>query len=109
MTLLRGVTRSKRQATQWMRKAAETGNVYACLCLANCMYEDLPCAREIGHVVEAAGVATPAGLTEGHDVPPDVLTSMVYWLRKGEHDIVAVLERSRKQALVGAKFCYNEG
>ena len=44
------------------------------------MYRD-PYAREAGHVVEAAGVAPSAGVMEGHDVPPDVLTDVV-WLRK---------------------------
>jgi hypothetical protein len=52
------------------------------------MYMDLPYAREVGHAGEAAGVATPAGVMEGHDVSPDVLTSVVYWLRKGGHDAV---------------------
>jgi len=35
------------------------------------MYEDRPYAREVGHVGEAAGIAASAGVTEGHDVPPD--------------------------------------
>jgi hypothetical protein len=39
------------------------------------MYWDLPYACEVGHVGEAAGDANSAGVTEGHDVPPDVLTS----------------------------------
>jgi len=30
----RGVTRSKRRAMRWMRKAAENGNIEACLHLA---------------------------------------------------------------------------
>jgi len=47
------------------------------------MYADRPYAREVGHVGEAAGVATPAGVTEGHDVPTDVLTCVVHWLRQG--------------------------
>ena len=73
----RGVTRSKRRAMQWTRKAAENGHAGSCLTLAARMYDDRPYAREVGHVGEAAGVSSPAGVTEGHDVPPDVLTSVV--------------------------------
>ena len=47
------------------------------------MNGDRPYAREVGHVEEAAGAATSAGVTEGHDVPPDVLTNVTYWLQKG--------------------------
>jgi TPR repeat protein len=72
-----GVTRSKRRALQWLRKAAENGLSMACVRLATRMYADLPYAREVGHVGEAAGAATPAGVMEGHDVPPDVLTGVV--------------------------------
>jgi len=97
----RGVTRSKRRAMQWMRKAVENGDVMSCLYLAMRMYEDRPYAREVGHVGEAAEVTTPVGVMEGHDVPPDVLTSVVHWLRKGGYNTV--------DAVVGAMFCYNEG
>ena len=75
----RGVTRSKRRALQWMRKAAENGNAVACLRLAMVMYGDHPYAREVGHVVEVAGIlATSARVPEGHDVPPDVLMGVVH-------------------------------
>jgi len=50
------------------------------------MYLDLPYAREVGHVGRAAGDANSAGVTEGDDVPPDVLTGVVHWLRKGGLD-----------------------
>ena len=60
-----------------MRKAAESGHAEACWRLAGRMYGDLPYAREVGHVGEAAGVAAQAETMEGHDVPPDVLTSAV--------------------------------
>jgi hypothetical protein len=93
---------------QWRRKAAENGSAAACLQLANFMYGDHPYAREIGHVGEAARVATLAGLMEGHDVPLDVLTGVVHWLRKGGHD-AAWLEGFRKKSLEGAKYCLNEG
>ena len=62
---------------RWMRKAAESGLADACWKLAARMYGDHPYAREVGHVGEAAGSAPPTGVTEGHDVPPDVLTSVV--------------------------------
>jgi hypothetical protein len=73
------------------------------------MYGDEPYAREVGHVEEAAGVATSAGVMEGHDVPPDVLTSVVHWLRKGGHNPVDKLNLLRRMALEGAKYCYNDG
>ena len=79
----RGVTRSKRQAMQWTRKAAESGHAKACLNLAVRMYGDEPYAREVGHVGDAAWVATSAGVMEGHDVPSDVLIGVVHWLRNG--------------------------
>ena len=52
------------------------------------MYGDQPYAREVGHVGEADGVATSAEVIEGHDVPPDVLTGVVHWLRKVGHNPV---------------------
>jgi len=104
----RGVTRSKRRATAWSRKAAENGDAESCLRLASRMYADQPYAREVGLVVEAAGAASSAGVMEGHDVPPDVLTGVVYWLQKGGHDIVAELEFSRRAALEGGRYCCND-
>ena len=108
----RGVTRSKRRSIQWLRKAAENGTgdaCFDCLKLAGYMYLDLPYAREVGHVGEAAGVAAPAGVMEGHNVPPDVLTGVVHWLRKGGHDPADKLNHLRKDALEGAMYCINDG
>jgi len=105
----RGVTRSKRRAVQWLRTAAENGYADACLQLAVCMYGDHPYAREVGHVGEAAGVATSAGVMEGHDVPPDVLTSVIYWVQKGGHNAVEKLHQFRRETLEGANYCYNGG
>jgi TPR repeat protein len=48
----RGVTRSKRKAMQWLRKAAESGHTHSCSRLATRMYGDHPYAREVGHVGE---------------------------------------------------------
>jgi hypothetical protein len=54
----------------------------------------------------------------GHDVPPDVLTSILYWLRKGcasdgvRSDCGSVseeLERCRKTTLEGSNYCCNDG
>jgi hypothetical protein len=73
------------------------------------MYSNLPYAREVGHVGEAAGVAAPAGVMEGHDVPPDALTSVVHWLRKGGHNLVDMVDEFRREVLVGSKYCRNEG
>jgi len=108
-TLGRGVTRSKRRAQECTRKAAENGDAGACLRLATRMYGDHPYAREVGHVGEAAGVATSAGVMEVHDVPPEVLTGVVHWIRKGGHDPVAELDVFRRIALKGAKYCRNGG
>ena len=105
----RGVTRSKRLTMRWMRKAADLGHPLLCLGLAGSMYSNLPYAREEGHVEEPAGVPVSAGVMERHDVPPDVLTSVVHWLRKGGHNPVATLEKCRREALEGAKHCRNEG
>jgi hypothetical protein len=75
------------------------------------MYLDLPYARELGHVVEAAGVVTPAGVMEGHDVPACVLTSVIYWLQKekGADHSLAMLDGLRKKSLEGGEYCCNEG
>ena len=105
----RGVTRSKQMSMRWTRKAAENGHTQSCSCIAARMYQDMPYAREVGHVVKAAGVASSAGIMEGHDVPPDVLTSVVHWLRKGGHDPVQHLNVYRRGALEGSTYCINDG
>ena len=58
---------------------------------------------------EAVGIATSAGVMEGHDVPPDVLTSAAHWLRMGGLDIVSSLDMLRRDALEGAPYCRNDG
>jgi hypothetical protein len=73
------------------------------------MYANFPYAREVGHVVEPAGVVTPAGVMEAHDVPPDVMTSVVYWLRKGADNSLAMLVKFRSAELEGAAYCCNAG
>ena len=88
----RGVARRKRKAMQWTRKAIESGITDESLNLAGEMYMDVPYAREVGHVEETAEVAARAGVMEGHDVPPDVLTSVVHWLRKGGCEVVGRLK-----------------
>jgi len=109
-TLGRGVTRSKRRAMQWLRKAAENGGqTNACLHLGAHMYRDRPYAREVGHVVGAAGVATSAGVMEGLVVPSDVLTGVVHWLRKGGGNTVDELDEFHTRALEGAMNCVNDG
>ena len=61
-------------------------------------------------MVEAAGVATPALVMEGHDIPPDVLNSVVHWLRKGGRLLpINDLDAFRREALEGAKYCRNDG
>jgi hypothetical protein len=73
------------------------------------MYLDMPYAREVGHVVEAARVATSAGDTEGHDVPSDVLAGVVHWLREwGYHDPTGELDGLRRMALEGDRHCVND-
>ena len=107
--LRRGVTRSKRRSMQWLRTAAENGYADSCLLIADRMYADLPYAREVGHVGEVAGVPMSAGVMEGHNVPPDVLTSLMYWLHKGGRNAVTGLHVLRRRALEGSKYCRNEG
>ena len=94
---------------QWRLKAAENGDAELCRVLAARMYLDLPYAREVGHVGEAAGVSTSAGVMEGHDVPPDVLAGVVHWLRKGGHNAVEHLDLFRIEALEGVPYCVNDG
>ena len=106
--LQRGVARSKRRAVQWLRKAADSGRTESCVTLASFVYLDTPYAREVGHVGQAAGVASSAGVMDGHDAPPDVLTSVVHWLRRGGHPLDE-LDVFRRLALEGGKYCRNEG
>jgi len=121
LALSRGVTRSKRRAHEWLRKAAENGEANECLKLALHVYRDDPYAREIGHVEVAAGFATSAEVMEGlgltggrireHDVPPDVLTSVLHWLQKGCHEdpLRSRLNALRYMVLKGAPYCHNDG
>jgi TPR repeat protein len=105
----RGVTRSKQLAISWLRKAAENGHVDSCSLLASKMYADLPYAREVGHVGEAVRVALPAGVTEGHDVPPDVLRGVIHWLRKSGLSLVDSLKEFRRRTVEGEQYCCNVG
>ena len=73
------------------------------------MYGDEPYAHEVGHVGEAAGAATSAGVMEGHDVPLDVLTSVVHWLRRGRYNQFDVLEVFRREALEGLSIASTAG
>jgi len=92
-----------------MRKAAENGRTDACLLLAQLMYINQPYARKVGRVEEAAGVATLAGFMGGHDIPPEVWTGVLHWLRKGGHSLIENLVEFRKLAVVGGNYCFNDG
>jgi len=85
----------------------------ACALLAKHMYVDNPHARSIGHVgdSEAAAVASTAGDggIDGHDIPPNVWTGVVYWLRKGGLNLDVELNAFRREALEDAPYCYNDG
>ena len=105
----RGVAGKKKEAMRWRRKAADNGHAKSCCILGLDMYADRPHARDLGHVEEAAGMATSAGVGEGNDVPPEVLASVMYWLRRGPHPPLGVLEQCRKHALEGAQYCCNDG
>ena len=94
---------------QWSRKAAEKGHTQASLRLAQFMYLDMPYARDVGHVGGGAGVATSAGFMEAHDVPLNVMTGVLHWLRKGGSNAIDELDALRKEALEGSNYCYNEG
>jgi hypothetical protein len=116
-TVGNGVTRSKRRAMQWCRKAANMGVVISCVELASDMYMDRPHAREVGLVeVEATGVAMSAADMEGHDVSPEVLKSVVHWVRKacvtglpGQPNPLVILEEFRRRAVEGVPYCDNDG
>jgi hypothetical protein len=98
--------------------SADTGVAVSCLQLARDMYADWPHARALGHMeVEATGVAMSAADMEGHDVPPEVLKSVVYWLRRasvtGQRNPLEVvsdnLEGLRRRAVEGVPYCVNDG
>jgi hypothetical protein len=96
-------------AKRWTRKAAENGHIDACFNLAAFMYADEPYAREVGFVVEAAGVALSARVMERHDVPAEVLTGVTHWLQKGGFDPEMALDGLRRSTLEGGKYCRNDG
>ena len=105
----RGVTRSKRRAMCWIRKAAENGNVVQCRKLATRMYADHPYAREVGHVPEAGQTASSARMVEGHNMHPFILASVMHWLRKAGVNVETELAKLSKEAVEGVKYCYNAG
>jgi hypothetical protein len=92
---------------EWLRKAAENGDANSCEAIARLLYQDQPYAREVGHVESAAGVHTTAGGIDGHDIPPNVRTGVVFWLRKGRRDLPEYLDTFRRIALNGSQYCYN--
>ena len=94
---------------QWLRVAAENGHADSCSRIAHSMYTDTPYAREVGHVVEAAGDATSAGIMEGHFVPPEVLTGVVHWLRQGGYKPVQGFEAYRMAVIEGGRYCFSDG
>jgi hypothetical protein len=70
------------------------------------MYMAMPYAHEVGHVGDADVVAW---FMEGHDISPDVLTSVVHWVRKGGHDPINILDMLRREVWEGGKYCANDG
>jgi hypothetical protein len=48
-------------------------------------------------------------MLEGHDVPPDVLTGVVHWLRKGGQNPADRLDVLRSMALKGSTYCWKDG
>ena len=86
-----------------MLMAAENGMANMYSRLAAHMYIDFPHAREVGRVVDADRVAPPAGVNmEGHDVPPDVLSGVVHWLRKVGRCRLTISKPELKARLVSA-------
>ena len=77
----------------------------------------LALARFLGS--SAWGVPTSAGVTEALDPPPDVMTSVLHWVRKGcaagpcalnpSGNPLDVLVTFRLGAIFGAAYCYNDG
>lgn len=102
----RGVKRSKRRSQLWARRAADLGTALVCLDLARDMHTDRPYARKVGFVVGAEEVGHEV-FTQGHDVPPAVLASMVHWIRKAALvDPRRVLCVYRDFAIKGPVVCY---
>jgi len=46
---------------------------------------------------------------DAHHVPMDVMTSVVHWLRKGDHDVVSALDSLRGLAAEGGNYCFTNG
>ena len=46
---------------------------------------------------------------DAHHVPMDVMTSVVHWLRKGDHDVVSALDSLRGLAAEGGHYCFTNG
>jgi len=60
-----------------LRMAADLGLADSCLRLTRAIYLDHPYGREIGHVGEAAGSATSAGVMRGRAVQVDSIKRRV--------------------------------
>jgi hypothetical protein len=48
-------------------------------------------------------------VVKSHDVPRDVLTGVVYLLRRGEHNQAQMLDLFKHRALNGGEYCQNDG
>lgn len=115
-SILGGVNRSKEMSMRWRRKAAEIGNNACCFQLATRMYRDSPYARTVGLVEDTTCISIPSEFRKKYsiptDFPQDILTSVVYWLRKGgscEERHEGDFQFFRTIVTEGLAYCDNEG
>ena len=109
----RGVERSRRKASAWLRRAAENGNSMACYTMGTHVYANVNRARIVGYVEQESWyLADDQRLRvamHGHDVPRQVLWNVVYWFQKGGWDPADGLHACLKTAVEGVALCSNNG
>ena len=104
-----GVSRARHVAMAWLRKAAETGHLGACIMLASNIYLDRAYARDVGEI------ADPSNANEdylGYYIQLHHLRKVLYWLRKGVCDegFVRMFVNAFDSELAdGSSYCMNRG
>jgi TPR repeat protein len=120
------ITRDRFKSLEFSRKAADAGVYKACCHLAFGMYLGSKYFRTIGLIdlpspggsswvfiklFEVASALAELYIKDGHDIPKDVMTSILLWLHRGEvkNDSVSqTLNAFKEASTVGSEFCYND-